>query len=69
MAVAIRADQNDPPVVMPIKQSETLELSVVMPCLNEAETLETCIRKAQRALRAWERALEPPPEPRRDWLR
>ncbi len=23
------------------------ELSVVMPCLNEAETLETCIRKAQ----------------------
>jgi glycosyltransferase involved in cell wall biosynthesis len=51
VAVAIRADQNDPPVVMPIKQSETLELSVVMPCLNEAETLETCIRKAQRALR------------------
>jgi len=29
---------------------ETLELSVVMPCLNEAETLETCIAKAQRAL-------------------
>jgi glycosyltransferase involved in cell wall biosynthesis len=27
-----------------------LELSVVMPCLNEAETLETCIRKAQTAL-------------------
>lgn len=24
-----------------------LELSIVMPCLNEAETLETCIRKAQ----------------------
>jgi hypothetical protein len=24
----------------------SLELSVVMPCLNEAETLETCIRKA-----------------------
>src|SRR5256885_13660026 len=23
------------------------ELSIVMPCLNEAETLETCIRKAQ----------------------
>jgi glycosyltransferase involved in cell wall biosynthesis len=30
-------------------QSE-IEVSVVMPCLNEAETLETCIRKAQRAL-------------------
>jgi hypothetical protein len=28
------------------------ELSVVMPCLNEAETLETCIRKAWRALEA-----------------
>jgi glycosyltransferase involved in cell wall biosynthesis len=27
-----------------------LELSVVMPCLNEADTLATCIRKAQRAL-------------------
>jgi glycosyltransferase involved in cell wall biosynthesis len=36
---------------MPVKESETIELSVVMPCLNEAETLETCIRKAQRALR------------------
>jgi glycosyltransferase involved in cell wall biosynthesis len=27
-----------------------LELSVVMPCLNEAETLEVCIRKAQACL-------------------
>jgi len=27
-----------------------LELSVVIPCLNEADTLETCIKKAQRAL-------------------
>ncbi|HSN13041.1 MAG TPA: glycosyltransferase family 2 protein, partial [Anaeromyxobacteraceae bacterium] len=25
----------------------SVELSVVIPCLNEAETLETCIRKAQ----------------------
>ena len=31
---------------------ETLELSVVMPCLNEAETLEICIRRAQEAIRA-----------------
>lgn len=28
-----------------------LELSVLMPCLNEADTLETCIAKAQKALR------------------
>jgi hypothetical protein len=27
-----------------------IELSVVMPCLNEAETLETCIRKAAGCL-------------------
>jgi glycosyltransferase involved in cell wall biosynthesis len=29
----------------------SIEVSVVMPCLNEAETLETCIRKAQTAFR------------------
>lgn len=28
-----------------------VELSVVLPCLNEAETLETCVRKAQGSLR------------------
>jgi glycosyltransferase involved in cell wall biosynthesis len=32
------------------KKPATLELSIVMPCLNEAETLATCIRKAQRAI-------------------
>ena len=26
------------------------ELSILMPCLNEAETLEICIKKAQKAL-------------------
>ena len=51
MAVALRADQNYQPVVMPIRDSETIEVSVVMPCLNEAETLGICICKAQRALR------------------
>jgi len=30
----------------------TPEVSVVMPCLNEAETLAICLEKAQRALRA-----------------
>ena len=28
------------------KRSNNIELSVVMPCLNEAETLATCINKA-----------------------
>src|SRR4051812_18012079 len=27
-----------------------IELSIIMPCLNEAETLETCIQKAQSYL-------------------
>ena len=27
-----------------------VEVSIVMPCLNEAETLERCLRKAQRAI-------------------
>jgi glycosyltransferase involved in cell wall biosynthesis len=30
---------------------ETLELSILMPCLNEAETLEICIQKAQNYLK------------------
>ena len=50
MAVAPRAEANYQPVPMPLKESETIEVSVVMPCLNEAETLETCIVKARRAL-------------------
>jgi hypothetical protein len=37
-------------VVVPLRQEEPLELSVVMPCLNEEETLAACIRKAQRAI-------------------
>src|SRR5947208_16976774 len=32
-------------------RSETVEVSIVMPCLNEADTLASCIEKAQRALR------------------
>jgi len=31
-------------------ESSTLELSIVMPCLNEAETLSICIQKAQQSL-------------------
>src|SRR3712207_1776106 len=40
---AERADAHPPP--------DRPELSVVMPCLNEADTLATCITKAQDALR------------------
>src|SRR4051812_2606559 len=37
--------------VPPVAASESSpELSVVMPCLNEADTLALCIRKARRAL-------------------
>jgi glycosyltransferase involved in cell wall biosynthesis len=31
-------------------EASSVELSIVMPCLNEAETLATCIRKARRFL-------------------
>jgi glycosyltransferase involved in cell wall biosynthesis len=40
----------DPEYPMAASEDSFVEVSVVMPCLNEAETLETCIRKAQRAL-------------------
>ncbi|MGB8732819.1 MAG: glycosyltransferase, partial [Candidatus Sulfotelmatobacter sp.] len=50
MAVAPRAEANYQPVPVPLKELQTVEVSVVMPCLNEAETLETCIVKARRAL-------------------
>jgi glycosyltransferase involved in cell wall biosynthesis len=39
------------PIVVPIDGKDgSIEISIVMPCLNEADTLEACIRKAQRAL-------------------
>ena len=31
--------------------SRALEFSVVLPCLNEAETLAQCVEKAHRAFR------------------
>ncbi len=37
---------------MPMTGPPETELSIVMPCLNEAETLETCIRKAAGFLAA-----------------
>jgi glycosyltransferase involved in cell wall biosynthesis len=35
-----------------MQADDAIELSVVMPCLNEADTLETCITKARSALAA-----------------
>jgi glycosyltransferase involved in cell wall biosynthesis len=35
------------PVHRRVNTKTTLEVSIIMPCLNEAETLETCIKKAQ----------------------
>ena len=34
----------------PLEEVSFVEVSVVIPCLNEADTLEACIAKAQRAL-------------------
>ena len=36
---------------VPVQKEQPLELSVVMPCLNEAETLAACIEKVQRTFR------------------
>jgi glycosyltransferase involved in cell wall biosynthesis len=35
-----------------VEQPPTIELTVVLPCLNEAETLEVCIRKARESMRS-----------------
>jgi glycosyltransferase involved in cell wall biosynthesis len=43
-----RVELKDP--VNPRPEPEGPELTVVMPCLNEAETLGTCIRRAQQAI-------------------
>lgn len=51
MSVPARSVPPEPNRVAALQQPEAVEVSVVMPCLNEAETLGTCIRKAQKALR------------------
>jgi hypothetical protein len=40
------------PIKPPAPASTPFELSVVLPCLNEAETLATCIQKAQTSMAA-----------------
>jgi hypothetical protein len=39
-----------PPIESTPPAAHAPEVSVVIPCLNEAATVATCIRKAQRAL-------------------
>jgi hypothetical protein len=50
VTVGLEADSQCQPAPVTLAEAEFVEVSVVMPCLNEAETLEVCIRKAQRAL-------------------
>lgn len=47
----VAAKANHDEATSPVKDSETIEVSVVMPCLDESETVANCIGKAQRALR------------------
>lgn len=35
----------------PVESTAQIEVTIVMPCLNEADTLEICVKKAQQALR------------------
>ncbi len=39
------------PTIDPNRDSQEIELSVVIPCLNEADTLADCVRTAQTAIR------------------
>jgi len=40
----------DPDIAERFARTDVVELTILMPCLDEAETLETCIRKAQSFL-------------------
>jgi glycosyltransferase involved in cell wall biosynthesis len=46
----IATSDSTPQQLAPGISGEQPELSILMPCLNEAETLATCIRKAQSAM-------------------
>jgi len=51
VGAVLRSEQNCQPLAVTVKEPEGIEVSVVMPCLNEAQTLGSCIGKAQRAMR------------------
>ena len=44
------AQRSKPTTGKTAEDDGAVEFSIVMPCLNEAETLATCIQKAQRSL-------------------
>jgi len=47
-----QAFETPAPLTAPeLLDSETLDVTIVMPCLNEAETLGTCVRKALHSIR------------------
>lgn len=46
-----RAKKMEKPAPVAAPAEAPLELSIVIPCLNEADTLATCIEKAQRAMK------------------
>ena len=50
MVSEVDSRSKDIAIQMPPRKASALEVSVVIPCLNEADTLEACIAKAQRAL-------------------
>jgi hypothetical protein len=51
MSVALSSETEDCPVPVPLKKTERLELSVVMPFLNEAKTLQCRTRPGSFAKR------------------
>jgi glycosyltransferase involved in cell wall biosynthesis len=50
MKPSVVSTPQDAPMELPAQDGREIELSVVMPCLNEAETLGSCIVQAQQAL-------------------
>jgi glycosyltransferase involved in cell wall biosynthesis len=48
--MSVTLNRDNPTAAQSSSQDGEFELTVVMPCLNEADTLETCIQKAQKAI-------------------
>ena len=53
MGVSTAARKAKPVSFKPVESAKELELSIVIPCLNEAETLAAVIDRAQRFLQAY----------------